>query len=83
MVAHIIQLEYKVSSFFSGTCSSVILIQLLAAQITYQLFPILYVAFQSTTGSKVFTGLQLASLLDIILSLPEGAETDLLQNSDR
>nr|XP_028588624.1 glomulin isoform X1 [Podarcis muralis] len=40
-------------------------------------------SLQSTTGSKVFTGLQLASLLDIILSLPEGAETDLLQNSDR
>ncbi|XP_077189128.1 glomulin [Paroedura picta] len=30
-----------------------------------------------------FTGLQLVSLLDTVFSLPEGAETDLLQNSDR
>uniref|UniRef100_A0A2D4L1I5 Glomulin n=1 Tax=Micrurus paraensis TaxID=1970185 RepID=A0A2D4L1I5_9SAUR len=34
-------------------------------------------------GSKFFTGLQLISLLDMVLSLPEGAETDLLQHSDR
>ncbi|XP_058035166.1 glomulin [Ahaetulla prasina] len=34
-------------------------------------------------GSKFFTGLQLVSLLDMVLSLPEGAETDLLQHSDR
>ncbi|NWZ77988.1 GLMN protein, partial [Poecile atricapillus] len=30
-----------------------------------------------------FTGHHLISLLDLVLSLPEGAETDLLQNSDR
>ncbi|NWU98000.1 GLMN protein, partial [Upupa epops] len=30
-----------------------------------------------------FTGHQLISLLDLVLLLPEGAETDLLQNSDR
>ncbi|KFO87584.1 Glomulin, partial [Buceros rhinoceros silvestris] len=30
-----------------------------------------------------FTGLHLISLLDLVLLLPEGAETDLLQNSDR
>ncbi|KAJ7410429.1 Glomulin [Willisornis vidua] len=30
-----------------------------------------------------FTGHHLVSLLDLVLSLPEGAETDLLQNSDR
>ncbi|XP_061489653.1 glomulin isoform X2 [Rhineura floridana] len=41
------------------------------------------ISLKSATGSKFFTGLQLASLLDIVLSLPEGAETDLLQNSDR
>ncbi|XP_063154324.1 glomulin isoform X1 [Candoia aspera] len=34
-------------------------------------------------GSKFFTGLQLVSLLDMVLLLPEGAETDLLQHSDR
>ncbi|XP_070602657.1 glomulin [Erythrolamprus reginae] len=34
-------------------------------------------------NSKFFTGLQLVSLLDLVLSLPEGAETDLLQQSDR
>uniref|UniRef100_A0A8D0GBL6 Glomulin, FKBP associated protein n=1 Tax=Sphenodon punctatus TaxID=8508 RepID=A0A8D0GBL6_SPHPU len=33
--------------------------------------------------NNCFTGLQLVSLLDLVLSLPEGAETDLLQNSDR
>ncbi|XP_036610653.1 glomulin isoform X2 [Trichosurus vulpecula] len=32
---------------------------------------------------KWFTGPQLISLLDFVLTLPEGAETDLLQNSDR
>ncbi|XP_066480320.1 glomulin [Tiliqua scincoides] len=40
-------------------------------------------SLESVKGSKCFTGLQLVSLLDIVLSLPEGAETDLLQNSDR
>nr|XP_006114231.1 glomulin isoform X1 [Pelodiscus sinensis] len=32
---------------------------------------------------KWFTGPHLVSLLDLVLLLPEGAETDLLQNSDR
>ncbi|XP_053099596.1 glomulin [Hemicordylus capensis] len=40
-------------------------------------------SLQSGKGTKCFTGLQLVSLLDIVLSLPEDAETDLLQNSDR
>ncbi|XP_048207926.1 glomulin isoform X2 [Perognathus longimembris pacificus] len=35
------------------------------------------------TYNKWFTGPQLVSLLDLVLLLPEGAETDLLQNSDR
>ncbi|XP_027790949.2 glomulin isoform X1 [Marmota flaviventris] len=35
------------------------------------------------TKNKWFTGPQLISLLDLVLFLPEGAETDLLQNSDR
>ncbi|KAM7326653.1 hypothetical protein ACRRTK_015131 [Alexandromys fortis] len=35
------------------------------------------------TSNKWFAGPQLISLLDLVLSLPEGAETDLLQNSDR
>ncbi|KAM5256723.1 LOW QUALITY PROTEIN: glomulin [Ctenodactylus gundi] len=35
------------------------------------------------TPNKWFTGPQLISLLDLVLYLPEGAETDLLQNSDR
>lgn len=35
------------------------------------------------THNKWFTGPQLISLLDLVLVLPEGAETDLLQNSDR
>ncbi|XP_007976154.2 glomulin isoform X1 [Chlorocebus sabaeus] len=35
------------------------------------------------THNKWFTGPQLVSLLDLVLFLPEGAETDLLQNSDR
>uniref|UniRef100_A0A3Q1LJE7 Glomulin, FKBP associated protein n=1 Tax=Bos taurus TaxID=9913 RepID=A0A3Q1LJE7_BOVIN len=35
------------------------------------------------TQNKWFTGPQLISLLDLVLVLPEGAETDLLQNSDR
>ncbi|XP_016855628.1 glomulin isoform X4 [Homo sapiens] len=36
-----------------------------------------------TRNNKWFTGPQLISLLDLVLFLPEGAETDLLQNSDR
>ncbi|XP_063584475.1 glomulin isoform X3 [Pongo abelii] len=36
-----------------------------------------------TCNNKWFTGPQLISLLDLVLFLPEGAETDLLQNSDR
>uniref|UniRef100_A0A8D0K0L5 Glomulin, FKBP associated protein n=1 Tax=Sus scrofa TaxID=9823 RepID=A0A8D0K0L5_PIG len=35
------------------------------------------------TPNKWFTGPQLVSLLHLVLFLPEGAETDLLQNSDR
>ncbi|KAM5269308.1 glomulin isoform 3-T8 [Hipposideros larvatus] len=35
------------------------------------------------TYNKWFTGPQLISILDLVLFLPEGAETDLLQNSDR
>ncbi|KAB1274905.1 Glomulin [Camelus dromedarius] len=38
---------------------------------------------QRTHDNKWFTGPQLISLLDLVLLLPEGAETDLLQNSDR
>ncbi|XP_060088169.1 glomulin [Heteronotia binoei] len=40
-------------------------------------------SLKSAKSSKCFTGLQLVSLLDAVFSLPEGAETDLLQNSDR
>ncbi|XP_021573403.1 glomulin isoform X1 [Carlito syrichta] len=40
-------------------------------------------SLKSTCNSKWFTGPQLVSLLDLVLCLPEGAETDLLQNSDR
>ncbi|NXT09349.1 GLMN protein, partial [Prunella fulvescens] len=39
--------------------------------------------FQKECGNIWFTGHHLISLLDLVLSLPEGAETDLLQNSDR
>jgi hypothetical protein len=35
------------------------------------------------TYNKWFTGPQLVSLLDWVLFLPESAETDLLQNSDK
>ncbi|EHB09487.1 Glomulin [Heterocephalus glaber] len=35
------------------------------------------------TPNKWFTGLQLISLLDLVLFLPVGVETDLLQSSDR
>ncbi|XP_064227207.1 glomulin [Aotus nancymaae] len=40
-------------------------------------------SFKRTHNKKWFTGPQLISLLDLVLFLPEGAETDLLQNSDR
>uniref|UniRef100_A0A8C4VTC8 Glomulin, FKBP associated protein n=1 Tax=Gopherus evgoodei TaxID=1825980 RepID=A0A8C4VTC8_9SAUR len=40
-------------------------------------------SLKKANGSKWFTGPQLVSLLDLVLLLPEGAETDLLQNSDR
>ncbi|XP_028918084.1 glomulin isoform X2 [Ornithorhynchus anatinus] len=41
------------------------------------------VSLKSAQDDKWFTGPQLLSLLDLVLLLPEGAETDLLQNSDR
>uniref|UniRef100_A0A5F8GUX1 Glomulin, FKBP associated protein n=1 Tax=Monodelphis domestica TaxID=13616 RepID=A0A5F8GUX1_MONDO len=41
------------------------------------------VSLKRTEDHKWFTGPQLLSLLDLVLLLPEGAETDLLQNSDR
>ncbi|XP_068949938.1 glomulin-like isoform X2 [Petaurus breviceps papuanus] len=40
-------------------------------------------SLKRTEDRKWFTGTQLISLLDFVLVLPEGAETDLLQNSDR
>ncbi|PNJ55379.1 glomulin isoform X1 [Pongo abelii] len=40
-------------------------------------------SLKRTCNNKWFTGPQLISLLDLVLFLPEGAETDLLQNSDR
>uniref|UniRef100_H0WHN9 Glomulin, FKBP associated protein n=1 Tax=Otolemur garnettii TaxID=30611 RepID=H0WHN9_OTOGA len=40
-------------------------------------------SLKRTYNNKWFTGPQLISLLDLVLSLPDGAETDLLQNSDR
>ncbi|XP_034786968.3 glomulin isoform X6 [Pan paniscus] len=40
-------------------------------------------SLKRTRNNKWFTGPQLISLLDLVLFLPEGAETDLLQNSDR
>ncbi|ELK34435.1 Glomulin [Myotis davidii] len=40
-------------------------------------------SLKRTHNNKWFTGPQLISLLDLVLFLPEGAETDLLQNSDR
>ncbi|XP_045147967.1 glomulin isoform X2 [Echinops telfairi] len=41
------------------------------------------VSLKRPQTDKWFTGPQLVSLLDLVLVLPEGAETDLLQNSDR
>lgn len=43
----------------------------------------LYRFFQKACDNIWFTGHHLVSLLDLVLLLPEGAETDLLQNSDR
>uniref|UniRef100_A0A8C3S4Z5 Glomulin, FKBP associated protein n=1 Tax=Chelydra serpentina TaxID=8475 RepID=A0A8C3S4Z5_CHESE len=40
-------------------------------------------SLKKANDSKWFTGPQLVSLLGLVLLLPEGAETDLLQNSDR
>ncbi|NXT25341.1 GLMN protein, partial [Syrrhaptes paradoxus] len=42
-----------------------------------------HLSLMKACGSSWFTGHHLISLLDLVLSLPEGAETDLLQNSDR
>ncbi|KFQ28667.1 Glomulin, partial [Merops nubicus] len=42
-----------------------------------------YFFFHKGRDNIWFTGHHLISLLDTVLSLPEGAETDLLQNSDR
>lgn len=39
--------------------------------------------FQKAHDNVWFTGHHLISLLDLVLLLPEGAETDLLQYSDR
>ncbi|XP_053447390.1 glomulin isoform X2 [Nycticebus coucang] len=41
------------------------------------------ISLKRTCNNKWFTGPQLISLLDMVLFLPQGAETDLLQNSDR
>nr|XP_006197382.1 glomulin [Vicugna pacos] len=41
------------------------------------------VSLKRAHDNRWFTGPQLISLLDLVLFLPEGAETDLLQNSDR
>ncbi|XP_064138351.1 glomulin isoform X2 [Loxodonta africana] len=41
------------------------------------------VSLKRSHNNRWFTGPQLISLLDLVLFLPEGAETDLLQNSDR
>lgn len=41
------------------------------------------ISFKKAYTNKWFTGPHLISLLDLVLSLPEGAETDLLQHSDR
>ncbi|XP_058515139.1 glomulin [Ochotona princeps] len=41
------------------------------------------ISFKKAHTNKWFTGPHLISLLDLVLCLPEGAETDLLQHSDR
>ncbi|NXA34019.1 GLMN protein, partial [Eudromia elegans] len=43
----------------------------------------IHLALMKVGGSSWFTGHHLISLLDLVLLLPDGAETDLLQNSDR
>ncbi|NWV65590.1 GLMN protein, partial [Malurus elegans] len=43
----------------------------------------IHLALKKEYDNIWFTGHHLISLLDLVLSLPEGAETDLLQNSDR
>lgn len=40
-------------------------------------------ALKVSNGNMWFSGQQLVPLLHLVLSLPEGAETDLLQNTDR
>ncbi|KAM8930035.1 glomulin [Pelodytes ibericus] len=40
-------------------------------------------ALKTDSNNKLFVGPRLISLLHMVLFLPEGAETDLLQNSDR
>ncbi|XP_010074494.1 PREDICTED: glomulin [Pterocles gutturalis] len=42
-----------------------------------------HLSLMKACDNSWFTGHHLISLLDLVLSLPEGAETDLLQNSDR
>ncbi|XP_062437187.1 glomulin isoform X2 [Rhea pennata] len=43
----------------------------------------IHLALTNMCDNSWFTGHHLISLLDLVLLLPEGAETDLLQNSDR
>ncbi|KAM9621144.1 glomulin isoform 2-T4 [Morphnus guianensis] len=43
----------------------------------------IHLSLTRACGNIWFTGHHLISLLDLVLLLPEGAETDLLQNSDR
>ncbi|MEE6494522.1 hypothetical protein FKM82_001776 [Ascaphus truei] len=40
-------------------------------------------ALKTNSNSKLFSGPRLTPLLHMVLSLPQGVETDLLQNSDR
>ncbi|NXA52797.1 GLMN protein, partial [Nothocercus julius] len=43
----------------------------------------IHLALMKVSDNSWFTGHHLISLLDLVLLLPDGAETDLLQNSDR
>ncbi|NXU50191.1 GLMN protein, partial [Turnix velox] len=43
----------------------------------------IHLSLTKACDNSWFTGYHLISLLDLVLLLPEGAETDLLQNSDR
>uniref|UniRef100_A0A8V5G0D8 Uncharacterized protein n=1 Tax=Melopsittacus undulatus TaxID=13146 RepID=A0A8V5G0D8_MELUD len=43
----------------------------------------IHLSLTKACGNTWFTGHHLISLLDLVFLLPEGAETDLLQNSDR